>query len=227
MLSKAFSLAVMEWEWLKDNPVSRVPREKEDNEIDRWLTKDEEKRLLESSPEWLREIIVFALNTGLRQGELLSLEWNRVNLFRKTILIQKTKNGKPKTLPLNKVALDVLNRRLKVKSIKNDFVFFNRNGQKIPNSNLRLSFHRVMRKVGIKDFRWHDLRHTFATRLAQADVDLYKISKLLGHKDIKMTQRYSHHCPDSLRDGVEILESDYNLTTIEQKSGFVACPNSS
>ena len=89
MLSKAFSLAVMEWEWLKDNPVSRVPREKEDNEIDRWLTKDEEKRLLESSPEWLREIIVFALNTGLRQGELLSLEWNRVNLFRKTILITK------------------------------------------------------------------------------------------------------------------------------------------
>ena len=137
--------------------------------------------------------------------------------FRKTILIQKTKNGKPKTLPLNKVALDVLNRRLKVKSIKNGLVFFNRNGQKIPNSNLRLSFHRVMRKVGIKDFRWHDLRHTFATRLAQADVDLYKISKLLGHKDIKMTQRYSHHCPDSLRDGVEILETDYNLTTMGEK----------
>ena len=158
---------------------------------------------------------------------MLSLEWNRVDPFRKTILNQKTKNGKPKTLPLNKVALDVLNRRLKVKSIKNDFVFFNRNGQKIPNSNLRLSFHRVMRKVGIKDFRWHDLRHTFATRLAQADVDLYKISKLLGHKDIKMTQRYSHHCPDSLRNGVEILESDYNLTTIEQKKGFVAYPNSS
>ena len=62
-----------------------------------------------------------------------------------------------------------------------------------------------------------DPRHTFATRLAQAGVDLYKISKLLGHKDIKMTQRYSHHCPDSLRDGVEILESDYNLTTMGEK----------
>jgi len=148
------------------------------------------------------------------------------SLRRKTILIQKTKNGKPKTLPLNKVALDVLNRRLKVKSIKNDLVFFNRNGKKILNSNLRLSFYRVMRKVGIKDFRWHDLRHTFATRLAQAGVDLYKVSKLLGHKNIRTTQRYAHHCPDSLRDGVEILESDYNLTTIEQKSGFVACPNS-
>ena len=72
-------------------------------------------------------------------------------------------------------------------------------------------------KGGIDDFRLHDLRHTFATRLAQAGVDIYKISKLLGHKDIKMTQRYAHHCPDSLRDGVEVLESDYNLTTVEKK----------
>ncbi len=79
-----------------------------------------------------------------------------------------------------------------------------------------------MRKAGIKDFRFHDLRHTFATRLAQAGVDLYKISKLLGHKDIKMTQRYAHHCPDSLRDGVEILEVDYNLTTIGKKEGLNA-----
>ncbi len=75
----------------------------------------------------------------------------------------------------------------------------------------------MLEKVGVENLWLHDLRHTFATRLAQADVDLYKISKLLGHKDIKMTQRYSHHCPDSLRDGVEILESDYNLTTIERK----------
>ena len=74
-----------------------------------------------------------------------------------------------------------------------------------------------MKKAEITDFRFHDLRHTFATRLAQAGVDLYKISKLLGHKNIRTTQRYAHHCPDSLRDGVEILETDYNLTTIEEK----------
>ena len=75
----------------------------------------------------------------------------------------------------------------------------------------------MLEKVGVENLWLHDLRHTFATRLAQADVDLYKISKLLGHKDIKMTQRYSHHCPDSLRDGVEILETDYNLTTMGEK----------
>lgn len=80
-----------------------MPYEKENNERDRWLTEDEEGRLLENSPEWLREIVVFALNTGLRQGELLSLEWNRVKLFRRTILIQKTKNGKPKTVPLKRM----------------------------------------------------------------------------------------------------------------------------
>ncbi len=102
-----------------------------------------------------------------------------------------------------------------------------RNGKKIYPNNLRTSFYTVLRKVGIEDFRWHDLRHTFATRLAQAGVDLYKISRLLGHKDIKMTQRYAHHCPDSLRNGVEILESDYNLTTMESKMGFTAYPNSS
>ena len=218
MLSKAFNLAVREWEWLKDNPTSRVPKEKENNERDRWLTKDEEKKILDNSPEWLREIVVFALNTGLRQDELLSLEWSRSNPFRKTILIQNTKNDKPKTLPLNKTALDVLNQRSKVKSFKNDLVFFNRNGKKIYANNLRKSFYSALRKVGIEDFRFHDLRHTFATRLAQAGVDLYKISKLLGHKDIKMTQRYAHHCPESLRDGVEMLEVDYNLTTIKEKS---------
>ena len=70
----------------------------------------------------------------------------------------------------------------------------------------------------------HDLRRAFGTRLAQAGVDLYKVSKLLGHKDIKTTQqRYAHHCPDSLREGVEILESDYNLTTMGEKSVPKAC----
>ncbi|MBT7349645.1 site-specific integrase [candidate division WWE3 bacterium] len=218
MLSKAFSLAVREWEWVRDNPVSKVSKEKENNQRDRWLTMGEERMLLDNCPEWLREIMLFALHTGLRQEELLSLKWPRVNEILKTILITDTKNGNPITLPLNKIALGVIESRARVRSIDNDFVFRNRNGKKVNCHNLRTSFYIVLRKVGIKDFRWHDLRHTFATRLAQAGVDLYKISKLLNHKDIKMTQRYSHHCPDSLRDGVEMLEVGYNLTTVEKKS---------
>ena len=218
MVSKAFTLALEDWEWISGNnkPFSKIPYEKENNERDRWLTEDEEKSLLENSSEWLREIVVFALNTGLRQGELLSLEWNRVDLFRRTILIHKTKNGKPKTVPLNKNAIDVIARRAKekVRKLKNDFVFLSRHGTKIDRHNLRRAFNNATKKAEIENFTFHDLRHCFCTKLAQRGVDIYKIAKLAGHEDIRMTQRYSHHCPESLRDGVEILEADYVLATV-------------
>ena len=217
MLSKAFNLAVKEWEWIRDNPVSRVPKEKENNERDRWLNAEDEKRLLENSLSWLKDIIIFDLNTGLRQDELLSLQWSRVDLFRKIIIIQESKNGKPRTIPLNQIALDILMEKSKRRNLKSDLVFLSNMSTKIDRHNLRRAFNIALDKAGIQNFHFHDLRHTFATRLAQRGIDIYKISKLLGHQDIRMTQRYSHHCPDSLRDGVQILEADYNLTTVEGK----------
>ncbi|OHB72360.1 MAG: hypothetical protein A2W17_00640 [Planctomycetes bacterium RBG_16_41_13] len=217
MLSKAFNLAVKEWEWIRDNPVSRVPKEKENNERDRWLNAEDEKRLLENSLSWLKDIIIFDLNTGLRQDELLSLQWSRVDLFRKIIIIQESKNGKPRTIPLNQIALDILMEKSKRRNLKSDLVFLSNMSTKIDRHNLRRAFNIALDKTGIQNFHFHDLRHTFATRLAQRGIDIYKISKLLGHQDIRMTQRYSHHCPDSLRDGVQILEADYNLTTVEGK----------
>jgi len=224
MVSKAFALALEDWDWISgnDKPFSKMPYEKENNERDRWLSFDEEKRLLDNSPEWLREIISFALQTGLRQGELLSLEWSRVNMFRKTILIQKTKSGKPKTVPLNQIAMDVIRRKSesKVRKLKNDFVFVSSHGTKIDRHNLRRAFNKAVSKADIEDFRFHDLRHCFCTKLAQRGVDIYKIAKLAGHEDIRMTQRYSHHCPESLRDGVEALEADYVLTTLDKKGQF-------
>ena len=217
MLSKAFNLAVKEWEWIRDNPVSRVPKEKENNERDRWLNAEDEKRLLENSLSWLKDIIIFDLNTGLRQDELLSLQWSRVDLFRKIIIIQESKNGKPRTIPLNQIALDILMEKSKRRNLKSDLVFLSNMSTKIDRHNLRRAFNIALDKTGIQNFHFHDLRHTFATRLAQRGIDIYKISKLLGHQDIRMTQRYSHHCPDSLRDGVQILEADYNLTTVGGK----------
>lgn len=224
MISKAFSLAVKEWEWVSENPVSKVPKEKENNERDRWLSYDEEKRLLGNSSQWLSEIIVFDLHTGLRIGELLSLQWSLVNLFRKTIIIQKSKNGKPRTIPLNQIAYDILANKSKLMNIQHDLVFTSSVGTKIDDDNLRRSFEKVLEKAGIEDFHFHDLRHTFATRLAQRGVDIYKISKLLGHKDIRMTQRYAHHCPDSLRDGIQVLELGHNLVTVgENRNVSNAC----
>ncbi len=90
-------------------------------------------------------------------------------------------------------------------------------GTKIDSDNLRRALDRALQKAGIRDVTPHTFRHTFATRLAQRGVDIYKIAKLLGYKDIRMTLRYAHHCPDSLRDGIQILETDYNLTTVWEK----------
>ena len=223
MLSKAFNLAVREWEWLKENPVSKVGLDKENNERDRWLTDDEEKDLIKELPQWLKEIVVFDLNTGLRQDELLSLTWDRVDLLRRVIVIQETKNGKPRTIPLIQPVLDILTEKSKVINLKTGLVFTNRMGRKINPRRLREVFNSVLERVGIKDFRFHDLRHTFATKLVQRGVDIYKISKLLGHLSITMTQRYAHHCPESLRAGIQVLEnSDYNLTTARE-SGNVSC----
>ena len=205
MLSKACNLAVNEWEWLSENPVSKVTKETENNERNRWLSLEEEAKLLEECPGWLRDIILFDLHTGLRQDDLLSLEWARVDFCRWTILIENTKNGKPKTLPLNKIALSILERKKKVKSIKNGLVFFSDNGTKINRRNLCRAFRKVLDDVGIENFTFHDLRHTFATRLVQRGEDIYKVPKLMGHKDIRMTQRYSHHSTESLRSGVDIL----------------------
>jgi len=76
-------------------------------------------------------------------------------------------------------------------------------------------FESVLKKADIQNFHFHDLRHTFATWLAQRGVDIYKISKLLGHRDIRRTQRYSHHSPESLRDGIQALASGQNLVTVD------------
>ncbi len=215
MLQKAFSLAVKQWEWIKENPCLKIPKERENNQRDRWLSGDEERRLVENAPQWLRDVIVFDLHTGLRQDELLSLSWDKVDLFRKTIIIQESKNGKPRTMPLNQIALNILMEKAKIGSLRSNFVFPGNKSAKRDRSNLRKGFDNARERADIQNFHFHDLRHTFATRLAQEGVDLFKISKLLGHSDIKMTQRYAHHCPESLRGGIEALEKfDYNLTTV-------------
>lgn len=100
-LKKAFNLEKREWEWCRENPVSRVSLEKGANKRDRWLTEDEEARLLAACPSWLRELVVWALHTGMRLGEILVLTWSGVDLFRKTVTVFRSKNGERRTVPLN------------------------------------------------------------------------------------------------------------------------------
>jgi integrase len=220
LLSHAFNLAVKEWEWVDFNPVSRVTKERVDNEVERWLTHEEEDKLLASSPQWLKEIVVFALNTGLRQAEILDLTWDRVDLFRKTFTILEQKNRGKDTLPLNEQALNVLKERAKIRSIKSNLVFFGKEGTRLDASNLRRAFYVAIERAGIERLRFHDLRHTFATWLVQAGVDLYKVQRLMRHKTPLMTQRYAHHYPESLRDGVEVLDRVSTILAQSNKKGL-------
>ena len=206
LLGHAFQLAVKEWEWVAENPVHKVSKEKVRNLIERSLTAEEEQRLLGASPEWLQEIILFAANTGLRQSEILNLQWCNVDLFRRTITLLEQKNGGRDTLPVNAKTLAVLKARAKVRSLKTDYVFFNGAGNRRDARDLLRAFYPAMKQADVRRFRFHDLRHTFATRLVQAGADIYTVQKLGRWKTISMVLRYAHHHAESLRAGIEILD---------------------
>jgi integrase len=233
LLRHAFNLAIKEWQWCSENPVERVSRERVSNGRDRWLTLEEEASLLkccvlhptlkenkEGSTYWLQEVVIFALNTGMRQDEILSLEWRNADLFRKTVLVVKSKNGEKRTIPMNQKVFDLLKAKAKERKNDDKFVFASEAGTKILRRNLMRAFYHARDRAKIDDFTFHDLRHTFATRLAQSGVDLYKIQKLLGHKTITMTQRYSHHCPESLRSGVEVLDKISTVLAQSNEKGL-------
>jgi site-specific recombinase XerD len=217
-LRNAYNIAIRHYKWCFVNPVSSVKFDREKNIRDRWLTSEEEKNLFSHLKGRLVDIVNLVLNTGLRQDEVLSLIRSNVDLFRKTITI-RGKGDKVRTIPLNAVAIEILKARMKTQHIHSELVFPSATGTKIMRQRLVRAFSKAAKDSGLQDFHFHDLRHTFATRLAQAGVDLYKIAKLLGHNDVSTTQRYAHHCPESLRSSVDILTEYYNFTTVESNAG--------
>ncbi len=226
-MKKAFNLAIREWEWCRENPVSRVSMEKEANARDRWLTHEEEARVLGASPPWLGELVQFALHTGMRLGEILALTWRGVDLFRNTVTVFRSKNGRRRTIPLNQTARTLLKTKAKVRASHTEHVFQSEAHTPLDPNNVRRAFRRAVEQAEIDELHVHDLRHTFATRLVQAGVDLYKVQRLLGHQSPVMTQRYAHHSPESLRDGVATLDRTGEIITIlAQSAGTAAshCP---
>ena len=206
LMGHAFTIAIREWEWLNENPVTLVSKERVQNHLERWLTFEEEAQLLAMAPGWLRELIVFAVETGLRESEILTLQWCHVDLFRKTIAILEQKNRGRDTLPVSNRALDLLKERAKVRPLNCPYVFCNTKGTRIRTSNLWRAFKRARGKAGLTNVRFHDLRHTFATRLVQNGADLYTVQKLGRWKTLSMVTRYAHHHPESLRAGIAILD---------------------
>lgn len=146
------------------------------------------------------------MNTGWRRSEIIALAWDKVDLFGKKLTIIEQKNKGKDTQPFNEQVLEVLKARYEVRSIKSNLVFYSEVGGPLNGRNVLRALYVAIEKSKIAHCRFHDLRYTFATRLVQAGVDLYKVQKLMRHKSPLMTQRYAHHFAESLRDGVDTLD---------------------
>jgi len=225
LMSHAFNIAIREWDLAKENPAKKVRKERVSNNIERWLTLEEEERLLKAAPKWLADIIVFAINTGLRQSEILNLKWAQVDMVRRTLTIYEQKNRSVDTLPLNKTVMDLLNEKMTLKEDVVEHVFYNNALNPVLFRNLIRAYKNAIKKAGIDDLRFHDLRHTFATRLVQGGVGIYEVQKLGRWKSITMVQRYAHHYPESLRSAIEVMDNCRkpvitNLSQQPKKEGY-------
>jgi len=149
-------------------------------------------------------MILLSLNTGLRQGEVFSLKWESINFERSLLTIEgdNAKSGRTRHVPLNSEALNTL-VEWKKQAAPINYIFANKQGE--PFDNVKKSWSRILKLAKIDSFRWHDMRHHFASRLVMAGVDLNTVRELLGHSDLTMTLRYAHLAPEHKANAVEKL----------------------
>ncbi|HEX8948687.1 MAG TPA: site-specific integrase, partial [Dissulfurispiraceae bacterium] len=208
------------WKWKVPNPVSDIELPKVNNARVRYLTPEECKKLFDKLDEmempYLKPFVIIGLETGLRLSNLCDLSWSEVNLFSRMITInaEKMKNGDYIGIPLSERAHATLMELQKVRSMS-DYVFHD-NGQKLYPVKVQRAFKAALKSAEIENFRFHDLRHTFASLLVQNGADIYAVQKLLGHKDGRMTQRYAHLSVDALRNAIAKL----NVTFQSRPAGY-------
>jgi integrase len=217
-LSRIFSMAIRDGLTFS-NPCDQVKLLREDNQRTRYLTGDEEANLLKhcvGEREHLRPIILIAINTGMRRGEILSLRWSQIDFSRGIIHLTNTKSGKSRDVPINRVVREEL---LKLDRSK-EFVFMS-SKTGVALVEIKRSFAEARSDAKIADFRFHDLRHTAATRMADAGVDAFTIAAILGHADLRMTARYTHTLESRKREALEKLadfgNSGHNPVTMKKR----------
>jgi integrase len=193
-LSHTFTIGLKEWGWLERNPMQKITKPKEPRGRIRFLSNEERSALLEacknSTYAGLYLIVVLCLSTGARKMEVVGLRWQDIDLTRQVIILHETKNGERRVLPLSGLALELLIQRSHVRQLYTDFIFPAHN-LKTP-MDIRAPWDRAITHANLKDFRFHDLRHSAASYLAMNGATLSEIADILGHKTLQMVKRYAH-----------------------------------
>ncbi len=210
-----------EWGITSEDIIRKVRKVKllpENNKRLRYLAKDECYALIEacgsSSVLHLKPIVITAINTGMRKEELLSLEWDKhIDFENNLILLDKTKSGKRREIPINKTLRETL-QRIIIK-MNSPYVFTDNNGKRF--KDVKKSFKTACAKAGIKDFRFHDLRGTCCSHLVMAGVDLVTVKELMGHQSLAMVLRYVGLAPNHKAKAVELLDNALNKKKSIQK----------
>jgi integrase len=195
VLSHAFTVAVKEWEWLEDSPMRRVTKGKESRGRVRFLSEDERPRLLkaceESANSYLYPVVVLALSTGMRSGEIMSLTWDSVDLNHGRAVLHDTKNGERRAVAITGHALEKLKELSKVRRIDTRLLFPSKTNS-TKGMDLRAPWLAALKIAEIEDFKFHDLRHSAASYLAMNGASLAEIAEVLGQKTLQMVKRYAH-----------------------------------
>ncbi|AMU96594.1 hypothetical protein AOA14_18510 [Sphingopyxis terrae subsp. terrae NBRC 15098] len=224
LIRAIFRRAMREWEWIDAVPAFKTYSVGGKVRV-RWITEEQAETLLKELPAHQREVVVFALATGLRQGNVLDLTWDRVNLARRIATIEHgdTKNGEALGVPLNDLAAAVLMRQ----QGKHESHVFTFRGNPLRSANTR-AWRKALRRAEITNFRWHDLRHTWASWLRQNDVPTWVLQELGGWKSESMVRRYAHLSVKHLQPYADQLTfgSQTGLAGEAQKTAEVHVPKS-
>jgi integrase len=225
-LRNMMNMAV-EWKDLQVNPIARVKLLSEDNEVMWVLSPEEEGRLLDEchkrpqkGAKYLRDLVEFALYSGMRQGEIFGLKWVNVHVEESYLLATDTKTHQDRAVPMNRTMKEILIRRMEDQK---EYIFTNSKGGRL--TVLTNAFWRAVKEAGlsrveVKDgktvkvrFRFHDCRHTMGSRLGMNGVDLKSIMEIMGHKTAKTAMRYQHPSPSHKLEAVNRLDEIRKIIT--------------
>ena len=208
--SHALSLAVREWHWLDDSPMRKVSKPKAARGRVRFLSPDERQRLLEACKNsicpYLYTIVVLALATGMRQGEILNLKWNDIDFEKNRIILHETKNGERRGVPLRGHALEVIKTLHSNRKNISPLLFPSNRLSSCKPYYIRSSWEKAIQVAEIKDYKFHDNRHSCASELLADGATLAQIAEILGHKTLQMVKRYAHLSEGNIGNALERLD---------------------